>query len=209
MNRRGIGIRLTCLCVLAAASPAFAAPEGDWPCIQPRVVTLGVAQMWSGPPLDQAFARWRDDAEVAALVRSLVPRRVTMDEAAAAIDRFAAAAGPQKTEKLTLLFAGLFEIINADRQRLVGGIERYARRQRALSEDIGETARTLSDASIPASQKESDRRKAALGQAHLRRTQPVADLCMRDARHPRTARLRPGARNRAAPRIGRSLTAMR
>ncbi len=155
MNRRGIGIRLTCLCVLAAASPAFAAPEGDWPCIQPRVVTLGVAQMWSGPPLDQAFARWRDDAEVAALVRSLVPRRVTMDEAAAAIDRFAAAAGPQKTEKLTLLFAGLFEIINADRQRLVGGIERYARRQRALSEDIGETARTLSDASIPASQKEA------------------------------------------------------
>ena len=155
MNRRGIGIRLTCLCVLAAASPAFAAPEGDWPCIQPRVVTLGVAQMWSGPPLDQAFARWRDDAEVAGLVRSLVPRRVTMDEAAAAIDRFAAAAGPQKTEKLTLLFAGLFEIINADRQRLVGGIERYARRQRALSEDIGETARTLSDASIPASQKEA------------------------------------------------------
>jgi len=155
MNRRGIGIRLTCLCVLAAASPAFAAPEGDWPCIQPRVVTLGAAQMWSGPPLDQAFARWRDDAEVAALVRSLVPRRVTMDEAAAAIDRFATAAGPQKTEKLTLLFAGLFEIINADRQRLVGGIERYARRQRALSEDIGEMARTLSDANIPASQKEA------------------------------------------------------
>src|SRR5829696_6256541 len=56
--------------------------------------------------------------------------------AAARIERFAAEAGRDRDVKLTALFARVLERINAERGRLVAGIERYARKQRELAERI-------------------------------------------------------------------------
>lgn len=115
-------------------------PVGDWPCIQPKVAQLSYGQVWSGPPLEQAFETWRDDGEVADAVTLLVARRTSKEEASAAIDRLAKAAGPDKNAKLTELFAGVFQEINASRSAVITGIERYARKQRTLSERIKEAS---------------------------------------------------------------------
>jgi hypothetical protein len=127
------------LCVLATflilTPPAQAAVEGDWPCIQRKVGELTAAQMWDGPDLDTG-GDWRTDPTVAGLAAELAQRRMPLDEAAARIARFAAEAGRERDVKLTALFARVLERINAERGRLVAGIERYARKQRELAERI-------------------------------------------------------------------------
>lgn len=123
--------------------------EEDWPCIQRRVVDLSVAQMWAGPPIDPAQTRWRDDPSVASLARSLASRRTSLDEASSAIERFSNGAGTEKDAKLTMLFAGVFELINMERRRIVNGIERYARKQKALASQISETSRILKQNDTP------------------------------------------------------------
>ena len=133
--------------VLLAAVPAgeaVAAATEDWPCVQPRVAELSPGQMWAGPSLDAAdLGNWRDDPEVAALVPKLAARRTSLEEAAAAVQRFAESAGPDKDKRLTRLFAGVFERLNAERSRLVAGIERLARKQKALADRIRETEAEL------------------------------------------------------------------
>ena len=134
----GIGLVLGMLSV----EPAMAA-EADWPCVQRRVVDLSVAQMWAGPEIDPQASRWRDDQDVAPLARSLASRRMSLDAAGAAIEHFADAAGQEKDAKLTLLFAGIFELINTERHRIINGIERYARKQKSLADQISEASRIL------------------------------------------------------------------
>ena len=120
---------------LLAASRAPAASEGDWPCIQRKVGELTAAQMWDGPELATA-APWRDDPRIASLAAELAQRRMPLDEAASHIERFALAAGADRDAQLTALFARVLDRINAERGRLVAGIERYARKQRELAERI-------------------------------------------------------------------------
>jgi hypothetical protein len=130
------------LSFLEFGSPAGAQSDNDWPCIQPRVAALGVGQMWSGPALESA-GDWRADPELAQLVRVLAARRLPVEQAGATIDALAASAGPDKNQRLTLLFAGLFDDMNASRTRMVVGIERYARRQRELAQRINDTRAEL------------------------------------------------------------------
>ncbi|MCG7393808.1 hypothetical protein MHY87_12910 [Microvirga sp. ACRRW] len=129
--------------------PALSADE-DWPCVQRRVAELSMGQMWAGPPVDAAASAWRDDPSLASLARTLASRRTTLDDASAAIERFSKDAGPDKEAKLTLLFAGVFELINTERRRLINGIERYARKQKTLADQISETSRILTHESKPA-----------------------------------------------------------
>ena len=120
------------LATVCAAVPASAADGGDtdWPCVQRKVPALTPAAVWTGPSLDAVGADWRDDAEVADMVRRLSQRRSALEEAEAEIDTFAAGLEPDESRRLILLFAGLFETMNAERGEIIEGIERYARRQR-------------------------------------------------------------------------------
>ena len=145
--RWSVGIGLVIVGLLSAET--VVAAETDWPCVQRRVVELSVAQMWAGPPIDPATSLWRDDQAVASLVRSLASRRTSLDEASAAIERFSNALGTDNDAKLALLFAGVFEVINTERRRLINGIERYARKQRSLADQISETGRILTQSTNP------------------------------------------------------------
>ena len=127
-----------CLTAFLTLSSAPAAAEGDWPCIQRKVDELTAAQMWDGPALE-TVVNWRDDPAVAALAAELAQRRMPLEEAASRIERFAAEAGRDRDAKLTALFARVLDRINAERGRLVAGIERYARKQRELAERIKTT----------------------------------------------------------------------
>ena len=128
---------------LVLSSAAQAAAEGDWPCIQRKVGELTAAQMWDGPALDTATGG-RDDPALAALAAELAQRRIPIEEAATRIERFAAEAGRDRDPKLTALFARILDRINAERGRLIAGIERYARKQRELAERVKATGLAIS-----------------------------------------------------------------
>lgn len=107
--------------------------DPDWPCIQRKVPRLSVGQMWAGPPVPEKSNAWRDDPAVAALAPLLAARRTDMEEVRTRIDAFAADAS---AEQLTLLFQGVFDLVERERRRLIDGIARYAHKQTDLSEKL-------------------------------------------------------------------------
>jgi hypothetical protein len=127
---------------LLAAVPAAAATTGDWPCVQRKVTKLSIGQMWSGP---EAKGDWQEDAAVRDLANRLAARRTSLEEAETLVAAFADQAGDAKGERLALLFAGVFDIIDRERGQVVSGIERYAKRQQALSDRIRDESRKLEE----------------------------------------------------------------
>jgi hypothetical protein len=119
----------------ATAQPPPADP--DWPCIQRLVPELSAGMIWTGPPLDGSAAAWRDDPAVRDLAAELAARRTPLEEAERRIDAFADGLAPAvRSERLTMLFAGVLDTINRERTDIISGIKRFARKQRALSADI-------------------------------------------------------------------------
>jgi hypothetical protein len=132
--------------IAAEPSPAANQANPDWPCIQHKVAALTSAQMWDGPPVDDVNA-WRDNEDIGKLIPTLASRRVPLEQAAAAIEAYAAARPQDKRdEALKLLFAGLLSTVNADRAVVMNGIERFQKRQKARAAQIerqGEALRQL------------------------------------------------------------------
>jgi hypothetical protein len=118
--------------VSVAADPRFP----DWPCAQAKVPEISLAAVWAGPPLDDVQDKWKDDAKVAALVTKLAARRIELDDAQKAIAEFLSGAATDKTATGKLLFAGLFDTLNAQRASVMGGLERVTRKQREAADRI-------------------------------------------------------------------------
>lgn len=121
-------MRLAAAVALLAGAPALAFDDPDWPCQQRKVDRLSIGQMWSGP-VPENLSAWRDDEAIGDAAARIAARRTTMDEVAALV-----AATPR--DALPTLFSGVFALIDAERTRLVEGIMRATRKQRALSEKI-------------------------------------------------------------------------
>ena len=115
-----------------AADPRYP----DWPCVQAKVPDVSLAAVWAGPPLDGVADKWKTDAKVSALLPRLAARRTPLDEAQKTITEFLAGSAAEKTEKGKLLFAGLFETLNAQRSSVMGGLERVTRKQREAADKI-------------------------------------------------------------------------
>jgi hypothetical protein len=135
--------RLGLMIIGMLSAQAALSSEMDWPCVQRRVAELS----------DPATSHWRDDQGIAALARSLASRRTSLVEASIAIERLGNASGQEKETKLTLLFAGVFDLINSERRRIINGIERYARKQRSLADQISEASRNLKQDSKTATER--------------------------------------------------------
>jgi hypothetical protein len=118
--------------VADAADPRYR----DWPCVQAKVPDLSIAAVWDGPSIEQAQKTWQDDPAIRDLVARLAARRIPIEEAQKSIEDFLAGAGPAKTDKGVLLFAGLFGSLNHQRSEVMNGLERLQRRQRELAEHI-------------------------------------------------------------------------
>jgi len=116
-----------------AADPRYP----DWPCTQAKVPEISLAAVWAGPPLDDVSDKWKTDAKVSALVAKSAARRFPLEEAQTAITEFLAAAAPsEKAATGKLLFAGLFDTLNAQRSSVMNGLERVTRRQREAADKI-------------------------------------------------------------------------
>jgi hypothetical protein len=131
-----------------AADPRYP----DWPCAQAKVPEVSLAAVWAGPPLDDAEQKWKDDAKVAPLVPRLAARRTPLDEAEKMITQFLTGSAADKTAMGKLLFAGLFDTMNAQRSSVMSGLERVTRKQREAADKIRTDTlalQALQDASPP------------------------------------------------------------
>jgi hypothetical protein len=128
----------TALAVAGSAELCLAADprHPDWPCTQAKVPEVSLAAVWAGPPLDDIASKWKDDARVSALVPRLAARRTPIEEAQKAIAEFLEGSRTNKSEAGKLLFAGLFDTLNAQRSSVMSGLERVTRKQREAADKI-------------------------------------------------------------------------
>jgi hypothetical protein len=117
-----------------AADPRYP----DWPCVQAKVPELSPAAVWAGPPLDDAAKAWANDPKIKDLVPRLAARRVPIEDAQKTIADFMTGSAAERAEKGKLLFAGVFGRLNAERDEVMTGIERLARRQKDMADKIRE-----------------------------------------------------------------------
>jgi chromosome segregation ATPase len=115
-----------------AADPRYP----DWPCVQAKVPEISVVAVWDGPPIEQAANSWQADREVRDLVARLAARRTPMEDAQQRIAQFLNGDPAARTDKGKLLFAGLFETLNSERSAVMNGLERLARSEKELAEQI-------------------------------------------------------------------------
>jgi hypothetical protein len=115
-----------------------------------------------GWPRRRRFLQWRDNEEIRKLIAILASRRVPLEEAAAAIARFADAQ-PQdsRDNALKLLFAGLLSTINSDRAVVLSGIERFHQRQRGRAAELERQGAVIRQLKEKAESDENARRELA------------------------------------------------
>jgi hypothetical protein len=124
------------LAMLMPDARAAASKDPDWPCVQVKVPHVSAGMVWAGPAIDEADRAWEAAPEVAALVGRLAQRRLGIEQAAPLIEAFAKQHGQDKQRQLTLLFTGLLQTINQEREAIMRGIARYARQQAARADGI-------------------------------------------------------------------------
>jgi len=135
------GIVTIAALALAVAGTAVRAADPrypDWPCTQAKVPVISLAAVWAGPELGDAETKWKDDAKVTALVSKLSARKTPLDEAERSVKEFLAGSASDKTANAKLLFAGLFDTLNAQRSQVMSGLERVSRKQREAADKIRE-----------------------------------------------------------------------
>lgn len=134
-------VRIVTMAVLALAAAGAAVHAADprypdWPCAQAKVPEISLAAVWAGPPLDDVQNKWKDDAKVSALVAKLSARKTPLDRAEKLVKDFLAGSAAEKTTNAKLLFAGLFDTLNAQRSQVMNGLERISRKQREAADNI-------------------------------------------------------------------------
>jgi hypothetical protein len=133
----------TVACLASGLAPVAAADYSDpsWPCVQRKVESLSLGQMWAGPAPE---GDWRRDPEARALAMAIAPRRTTPDEIEALVSDFAATLPEaERGPRLALAFDGVLSLIDSERGQLINGIGRYAQNQTARSRKVEELQNEL------------------------------------------------------------------
>jgi hypothetical protein len=134
------------LCVgLPSVSHAADPRYPDWPCAQAKVPEISLVAVWDGPPIEQAVASWQVEPDIKDLVARLAARRTSMEEAQSRIGQFVTGDTAARMEKGKLLFAGLFETLNGERGAVMNGLERLARSEKELAEQIRSDTSAMHD----------------------------------------------------------------
>jgi hypothetical protein len=126
--------------LVVSAARAIAQPgakaDPDWPCHEIKTPTLSLASVWAGPQLDLSSASWRNESGVADLKAKMAERRVPIADVEQAITDFKAKAGADADAKLLSAFAAAFEDLSQQRSQILGGLERFGGKQRAMADRI-------------------------------------------------------------------------
>lgn len=133
----GLGAALALGGVARVEAQRAAAGPPDWPCVQRLIPELAWGTIWTGPSLDELERDWWEDEEVGRVARFATDRSTPGDEALERVRDFVASVDDgEAEERLTLLFAGLFELTDRERRRAIDGIRRASRAQMARLDDI-------------------------------------------------------------------------
>jgi hypothetical protein len=116
----------------------------DWPCQQLKVPGIAVASVWNGPSIEGVDAK-PTDSKQADLVARLAARRTPMEDAKKLIAEYLTGTDADKQQKAKTLFAALYSTLNAQRDEVMSGIERFSRKQKSAAEDIRADAQKLRD----------------------------------------------------------------
>jgi hypothetical protein len=115
----------------------------DWPCQQLKVPGIAIANVWTGPAIEIGDAAKPIDAKQAELVPRLAARRTPIEDARQLIADYIVGTSAEKQEKAKTLFASLYSTLNAQRDEVMNGVERFSRKQKAAADDIREEAQKL------------------------------------------------------------------
>jgi hypothetical protein len=115
----------------------------EWPCQQLKVPEISIASVWNGPPIESIDAIKPTDPKEIELVARLAARRTPMDDAKKLIADFIVGTKEERQEKAKTLFAGLYSTLNAQRDEVMNGIERFSRKQKTMAADVREEAQKL------------------------------------------------------------------
>jgi hypothetical protein len=131
---------LACLTEPAAAlDPRYP----DWPCQQLKVPGISIASVWNGPSISDIDKSKPVDPEEADLVARLAARRTPMEQVQKLIRDYVTGTAEEKQQKAKMLFAALYSKLDAQRDQVMSGIERFSRKQKAMAEDIRESAQKM------------------------------------------------------------------
>lgn len=133
------GLALAAITVAGTPAEAQRAAGGppDWPCVQRLVPELAWGTIWTGPSIDELEETWWSDPEISRIVRVAAARETSTDEAVKAIWSYLENVEGDREHKLTLLFAGIFEVISRERTQTIDAILRYSRGQVGRLERVG------------------------------------------------------------------------
>ena len=115
----------------------------DWPCQQLKVPGISIASVWAGPSIEVGEAAKPIDAKQAELVSRLAARRTPIEDARKLIADYIVGTSEEKQEKAKTLFAALYSTLNAQRDEVMNGIERFSRKQKAMAVNIREETQKL------------------------------------------------------------------
>lgn len=120
----------------ATDAATVAASETDWPCVQARIDKIDAAAVWDGPPIEDVTGD-ADGEAMFRLIKTSLNRRLHMADVEKAIVSFARSlAEAERDANLTKLFSGVLQAANVQRSGVIGGIERYQKRQRVNAKEI-------------------------------------------------------------------------
>jgi hypothetical protein len=125
--------------------PAFALDPRypDWPCQQLKVPEISIASVWTGPSIGAIDKEKATDPKDAELVSRLAARRTPIEDARKLIADYVVGTNEEKQQKAKTLFAALYSTLNAQRDQVMNGIERFSRKQKAVAEEIREKTRKM------------------------------------------------------------------
>jgi hypothetical protein len=115
----------------------------DWPCQQLKVPGIAIASVWNGPPIEIGDGAKPSDAKQAELVSRLAARRTPIEDARKLVADYIVGTDAEKQEKAKTLFAALYSTLNAQRDEVMNGIERFSRKQKTAADDIRAEAQKL------------------------------------------------------------------
>ena len=137
-----------CLVVAVAVCPPQPASAldpryPDWPCQQLKVPEISIASVWTGPSIEDIDKAASMDPKQADLISRLAARRTPIEEARKLIADDVTGTDQEKQDKAKTLFAALYSTLNAQRDQVMSGIERFSRKQKAMAEQIREETRKM------------------------------------------------------------------
>ena len=125
-------------------------PPKKWPCDQVYNPKLNLTAIWQGPPIEQELKDWWKDDDVIEYVNKLADPVLEetvgvelIEEFAKKYSYFGLIKKPEQKQKLTYLFAGLYQKAKDRRNRQYIGIIKFVERQESIRKAIGSSSKLI------------------------------------------------------------------